>query len=220
MKPIFSFIFISIFTFLFSQTKQDLGEFDFVEIYDKIPVKLVKSDKNSVEINGPKADDVEIIAKNKQVKIRMKTDDFLKGDDVRVILFYTNLNEIHANEGSQITSDNVISAENLLLNAKEGALINLSVEANSLEIKTNSGGKIAVSGSAESQSVVSNSGGNYDGQQLKTIKTEVTVNAGGEARVYATGKVDAKTRAGGNIHIFGGAEVAQQTLAGGKIHIH
>lgn len=202
MKSIFSIVLTTIFSFSFAQDSQDLGDFNFVEIFDKIPVTLVKSDKNYVEISGPKANEVELITKNKKLKIRLTTKNLLQGDDVSVRLYYRELKEIHGNEGSQISSEEPISSPTLLLNAKEGAEIRLTVETSSLEIKTNTGGKIYTTGSTEFQTVVSNSGGIYDGEKLNSEKTEVTVNAGGEAKVHATESVNAKTRAGGNIHIF------------------
>lgn len=220
MKSIFTIFLTTILSFSFAQKTQNLGDFNFVEVFDKIPVKLVKSDKNSIEISGPKSEEVELIAKNNHLKIRLNTKNLLKGDDVNVTLYYQGLNEIHANEGAVVTSETAISASTILLNAKEGAEIRLGIETNSLEIKTNTGGKIYVNGTADFQSVISNSGGIYDGEKLETAKTEVTVNAGGEAKIFATETVDAKTRAGGNIHIFGGAQVSQQTIAGGKIHVH
>ena len=220
MKTIFSIILITLFSISFAQKTQDLGEFNFVEVFDKIPVTLVKSDKNSVEISGARASEVELLTKNLQLKIRMTTKNLLKGDEVKVTLYYQELNEIHANEGSQISSEETINSPNLILNSKEGAEINLAVETQSLDIKTNTGGRIYANGSTESQSVVSNSGGIYDGEKLSSERTEVTVNAGGEAKVFATESVNAKTRAGGNIHIFGGAQVTQEKLAGGKVHIH
>ncbi|SMC84530.1 head GIN domain-containing protein [Moheibacter sediminis] len=220
MKTIFSILIIALFSISFAQKTQNLGEFNFVEVFDKIPVTLVKSDKDYIEISGSRANEVELITKNQQLKIRMNTKNLLKGDEVKVILYYQGLNEIHANEGAYISSENPISASTILLNAKEGAEIRLPIETNSLEIKTNTGGKIYVNGTADFQSVISNSGGIYDGEKLETAKTEVTVNAGGEAKVYATESVNAKTRAGGNIHIFGGAQVTQEKIAGGKVHIH
>src|SRR5690606_34124375 len=220
MKNLFSSLFVFVFTFSFAQNSQNLVDFNFVEVFDKIPVKLVKSDQNSAEISGAKAADVELVSKNNKLKIRMNKENLLKGEEVSVILHYKDLNEIHANEGAQISSDHSISTENLILNSKEGASINLNVAVNQLDIKTNSGGKITTNGTADFQSVVSNSGGNYDGQNLKTSTTEVTVNAGGDAKVFGSETVNDKKRAGGNIYIFGGAEVTQQTIAGGKIHIH
>ncbi len=220
MKFLFSIITFSIFTLTLAQKTQDLGEFNFLEVFDKIPVTLIQSDKNHIEISGSRANEVELVSKDRQLKIRMSTKNLLKGDDVKITLYYQELNEIHANEGSHISSEETINSSNLILNSKEGAEINLAVKTNSLEIKTNTGGRIYVNGSADFQSVVSNSGGIYDGEKLETSKTEVTVNAGGEAKVFATETVDAKTRAGGNIHIFGGAQVTQQNIAGGKVHLH
>ena len=220
MKTLFSIIIISIFSVSFAQKNQDLGEFNFLEVFDKIPVELIQSDKTHIEISGARANEVELVSKDRQLKIRMSTKNLLKGDDVKIKLYYQEINEIHANEGSVITSVTPISASTVLLNAKEGAEIRLPIETQTLDIKTNTGGKIYVNGSATSQSVVSNSGGIYDGEKLTTEQTEVTVNAGGEAKVFATHSVNAKTRAGGNIHIFGGAQVTQQNIAGGKVHIH
>ncbi len=220
MKFLFSIFTFTIFSLSFAQRNQDLGEFNFLEVYDKIPVKLVKSDKNHIEISGSRSNEVELVSKGTELKIRMTTSNLLKGDDVNVTLYYKELQEIHANEGSVISADETLKSPNLILNSKEGAEINLTIQTQTLNVKTNTGGRIYVNGSATSQSVVSNSGGIYDGEKLTTEQTEVTVNAGGEAKVFATLSVNAKTRAGGNIHIFGGAQVTQQTIAGGKVHIH
>jgi hypothetical protein len=46
----------------------------------------------------------------------------------------------------------------------------------------------------------------------------VTVNAGGEAEIYATDFVDAKTRAGGSILIYGKTkQINEKRVAGGSI---
>lgn len=220
MKFLFSIFTFTIFSISFAQKTQDLGEFNFLEVFDKIPVTLIHSDKNYIEISGSRANEVELVSKGQQLKIRMSTKNLLKGDDVKITLYYKELQEIHANEGSQISADEMMHSPHLILNSKEGAEINLAIQTQTLDVKTNTGGRIYVNGSATSQSVVSNSGGIYDGEKLTTEQAEVTVNAGGEAKVFATLSVNAKTRAGGNIHIFGGAQVTQQTIAGGKVHIH
>lgn len=221
MKNLFLIIFTVLATsFSFGQISQELGEIKFVEIYDMIKVTLVKSDKNTIEISGAKADEVQLITKNNKLKIRMSTKQLLQGSDVSVTLYHTSINEIHANEGSIITSVDVLTASSIALDAKEGAEIYTEVETNDLNIKTNSGGKIQLNGTAHSQNIVSNTGGYYDGQHLESVSTTVLVKAGGEAVVYATDVVNAKTMAGGNIYIYGNADINQQTIAGGKIHIY
>jgi hypothetical protein len=220
MKSILSFVLLGLFSLSFAQIKYEVGEFNQLEAYDKLNVKLVQSDAQYIEVTGDKADKVEFVNKNKILKLRMNTKEFLKGETIRVTVYYKDLKAIFANEGSFITSDDTLDAENLLLNAKEGSFIVLDLEVEDLEIKTNTGAVIETSGNVDHQSVISNSGGRYDGEKLMGSTAEVTVNAGGEAKIHAMKKVDAKTRAGGNIHIFGGAEVSQKTIVGGTVHIH
>src|SRR5690606_22541372 len=220
MKTLLSLAFSLILIQIQAQVRLEVGEFNQIETYDKLNIKLIQAERNSIEAIGSKADKVEFINKNGLLKIRMKAQEFLQGEDVKVYVYYKNLKSIHANEGSFVTSDETLESPDLLLNAKEGAYIVLDLDVDHLEIKTNTAGRIETSGFANVQSVVCNSGGGYDGENLQTTFTEVTVNAGGEAYVNASEKVTAKTRAGGNIHISGDAQVSHQTIIGGNIYIN
>lgn len=220
MKIILNLFTIILFSFSYAQITHELGNFNSLEVFDKLSVELIPSKSNSIEIRGSKSESVEFIHKNNRLKIRMKIDQFLQGEDTKVIVYYTELTQIYASEGSHISSQKPVKAPGLILNAKEGAGIELEVATNSLDVKTMAGGYVFTSGSAQSQTIVSNAGGVYRGGDLKSKTTTVTVNAGGEAEIYATKYVNAKTRAGGNIHIFGGAQVDQKTTLGGSIVIH
>lgn len=211
---------LGIFSISFSQVKLEVGEFNKLETFDKLNVKLVKSDSQYIEVTGPKAENVEFVNKNKVLKVRMNTKEFLQGETTQVTVYYKDLQSISANEGSFVTSDEKIDRNDFLINAKEGSFVALDLEVENLEIKTHTGANIEVSGNAEKQSIVSNSGGKYNGETLISSSTEVTVNAGGEAKVHALNHVEAKTRAGGNIHVYGGAKVSQKTIVGGSVHIH
>lgn len=211
---------LGIFSISFSQVKLEVGEFNKLETFDKLNVKLVQSDSQYIEVTGPKAENVEFVNKNKVLKVRMNTKEFLQGETTQVTVYYKDLQSISANEGSYVTSDETIDRNDFLINAKEGSFVALDLEVENLEIKTHTGANIEVSGNAEKQSIVSNSGGKYNGETLISSTTEVTVNAGGEAKVHALNHVEAKTRAGGNIHVYGGAKVSQKTIVGGSVHIH
>lgn len=219
MKNIFLLSFSLFFGLTFAQRSQNPGDFNSIEVYDQLSAELIPSDKNYVEISGSNAQNVEIVNKNGKLKIRMKLDQFLQGDKTKVKIYYRSLNSVAAKEGAIITSKSKLETSGLSLNANKGATITLDISANSIDARLDSGGIIEISGNANSQSVVANSGGNYEGSKLKTKTTNVTVNAGGNAEVYATEYVNAKTRAGGNIDVFGGAEVVQKTIAGGTVNI-
>lgn len=220
MKNTLIILFLLVFGFSKAQKTQDVGDFTSLEAFDKLSIELIPSDKNQIEITGKNAESVQFVNKNKRLKLRMPTGQFLQGDDTQVKVYYQDLHQIFVNEGAHLTSKSEVSSPSLLLNAKSGGSIRLTVETTSLDIKTNTGGNIVAEGNTDHQGVICNTGGIYDGQNLNSNTTEVTVNAGGEAKVNASKHVDAKTRAGGNIHIFGDAEVKQQKFAGGNIHIH
>ncbi|MDE5491658.1 head GIN domain-containing protein [Elizabethkingia meningoseptica] len=206
------------FQFSFSQTVKDVGTFSSLKVYDKIPVVLVSSSSNKVEIDGKKSSDVEVVNKNGELKVRMTTTNLLQGDDVKVKVFYDRLNDIQASQGAMISGEGVLNGNKVALTANEGSTINIGLKAKTLEVKTNTGGQITLSGHSNNQTAVINTGSKYYAKKLETSTTSVTVNAGGEAEVYATELVDAKTRAGGNITVYGNpADKKTKKFAGGNI---
>ena len=218
MKKIVFGFFVVLSQVAYSQTSKNFGDFSSVKAYDRINVKLVKSSENKVEISGDDSD-VEIVNKNGELKIRMIPTKIMQGDKVSVTVFYENLNEIQASQGSKITSED--SVENGILNitSNEGSILNLKIEADILNAKTNSGGIINISGTAKTQDVLVNSGANFNGKNLKSEVTSVTTNAGGNADVYASKTVTATNRAGGNINVYGSPENRNtKNMLGGKIN--
>jgi hypothetical protein len=90
----------------------------------------------------------------------------------------------------------------------------------SLNVKLLSGGIVKTAGTAKNQDVVVSAGAIYEGKDLATEQTSISINAGGEATVFATQLVDAKARAGGDIMIYGNPiQVNKKTFAGGRIKI-
>ena len=218
MKKIVFGFFVVLSQVAYSQTSKNFGDFSSVKAYDRINVKLVKSSENKVEISGDDSD-VEIVNKNGELKIRMIPTKIMQGDKVSVTVFYENLNEIQASQGSKITSED--SVENGILNitSNEGSILNLKIEADILNAKTNSGGIINISGTAKTQDVLVNSGANFNGRNLKSEVTSVTTNAGGNADVYASKTITATNRAGGNINVYGSPKNRNtKNMLGGKIN--
>lgn len=203
----------------FGQISRDVGSFNVVRAYDKIPVELIPGTTNSVEVTGGKADFVQVVNKNGDLKIRMSSEMILSGDDVRVKVIYNGrLREIQGSQGSRITSPDTISGSLLSLISNEGSTIDLNLNVKSLDVKGSTGGVVNVHGTTSNQIVLMNAGATYNGEDMKSDVTTVTVNAGGNAIVYAGESVDAKTRAGGTIKVFGNpAQRKTRTIAGGTI---
>lgn len=220
MKKKFLGIFLFVgMIFSFGQVERAVGNFSSLKVYDRINVELIESSKNTVEISGDEDGRIEIINKNGELKVRTKTTQFLKGENVRVKVYYDNLNEIQASQGAVIISNEILKVNALKLISNEGSSIILELKVNQLAVRGNSGGEFKLSGSAKSQDIVMNSGAVFNGEKIKGEQVSIAVNAGGEAKVYTTETISAKIRAGGNIKIYGNPKNRNiSTLIGGKIH--
>lgn len=204
--------------FGYSQIEKQTGDFHKVTVFDQIDVLLVPGTENKVILDGEGAEDVELVTKNGELKIRMPLTKLLKGDTVSATVFYTDINAVEANEGSRLATEKTIYSTHFEIIAKEGSEIQLPLQTEKLNLKILSGSSVTVEGLATVQEAVLNSGSMYFGSKCKTKQTTVTVNAGGAADIFATDYVNAKVRAGGEVSIFGKPkQIDQQTFAGGSI---
>ncbi len=210
--------FLSQLGFSQNSVTKKLGDFTKVTSFDQIDVLLVPSNENKIILSGEGASEVELVTKNDELKIRMPLTKLLKGEAISATVYYKNIDAVEANEGSRIASEATFNSINFDIIAKEGSEIKLKLDVERVSIKASDGSKIDVEGNATNQEVLVNTGGIYDAKQLRSKLISITVNAGGEAAIFATDFVDAKVRAGGNIEIFGKPkQINQKVIAGGTI---
>ncbi|MFV5687360.1 head GIN domain-containing protein [Flavobacterium sp. ZT3R25] len=213
---IIAFVFLSQITN--AQVSRNLGDFDEVKVFDKITVKLISSTENKVVITGDRADEVETVNKNGELKIRMPFPQLLSGNNIVVKLYFNSIESISASEGSSVSSETDFKQTMLDLNAKSGAEIKIKIDVDKVNVKASAGGIINVSGKATNQDVVITSGGILKATNLHTTQTSISVAAGGKSEIYATTLVDAKVKAGGSIYIYGKPkQINKEVFIGGTI---
>ncbi len=218
MKKIAFVILLLINQLAISQRTEKLGTFSKITAFDQIDVWLIPSLESKIILAGEGAEDIEIINKNGELKIRMPLTKLMKGDNVSATVYYESIDAVEANEGSRIASDATLKGTLLNVIAKEGAEIQLITEVTSLKVKAANGSSVTIDGKATNQDIILNSGAMYFGSKLATSITTITVNAGGDADVNASELVDAKVRAGGLITVFGKPkQINQKIIAGGRI---
>jgi hypothetical protein len=215
-KLVYSLLLFS--TLGFSQIKKEVGDFNKVTTFDQIDVRLIQGAENKVVLNGNGSEEVEVINKNGELKIRMPLTRLLDGENISATVFYKQINALEANEGSRISSEKEITSTIFDIKAKEGAQINLKILVEKLIVRVANGSKIEIEGIASNQDVLVNSGGEYKAEKLHSEHTDVTVNAGGNADVFATSLVESKVRAGGTVTIYGKPKkINKKIVAGGSI---
>ena len=86
------------------------------------------------------------------------------------------------------------------------------------DVKSVTGGKVVASGTTKNQDISISTGGVYESENLVSEKTEVRINAGGEAYVHATKSIDIKIKAGGDVFVYGDPELVEKNrILGGRI---
>lgn len=207
--------------FGFAQTKQNVGTFNSVDVTDKIQVELIHGKSNEVVIEGDNSENIQVVNTNGALRIKMNTLNALQGNNVNVKVYYDALKSVSAKKGAKLINrdaDQLVS-DQLSVSAAEGGLIVMHVQAKKVDVKATSGSTISLIGKSITQDVISNFGGKYEGKHLLTDVSNVTVNGGGKAEVYAKDSIVAKTRAGGVIDVYGKpAHKSEKKLAGGIIN--
>lgn len=218
MKKLATVILLLITQINFAQITKSTGDFDSLKVFDRINVELISSDENKIIIIGNRSDDVEIINKNGELKVRMPLNKLLDGEEIKVKLYFKKLYSIDANEGSFVTSDKIFTQTAISLFCKEVAEIRLKLAVEKLKIRAVSGGIIKIEGSATNQDISIGTGGILEAENMETQQTAIKITTGGEAQIWASEYVDAQVRAGGTITIFGSPkQIDKKTVLGGTI---
>ncbi len=195
-----------------------LQDFDKIRVSKGINVTLVEGETPQAEINIENAEpgDVIIEQKGKDVTIKMRTRIY-KNVSVNVYVTYKNLREISTGTGGSVDSDELIEADQLVLEAGMDGSIDLEVDVKKLVVNT-SAARVEVRGTADYIDIRTSTGGKYLGANLKTKEALIRANTGGYAQTWVTEKIEAIAGSGAKIEYAGNPPKvdAKQSL-GGKI---
>ncbi len=213
-------VLITLATFAQRTIDKEVGDFDEIKVFDLIEVNMIQSDENRILIKGENTHDIKWANKDGVLKLRMQLDKKFTGEDTFIEVYYTDIEVIDANEGAEITCNEMVSKTKIELRAQEGARINIGMNVAVAEIRAVTGGIIEASGLAENQSIVLNTGGIFEGRDLRSSVSDVKISAGGEAEVFASDRIDVNVKAGGDVTVYGKPkEVNKKTFVGGRVKV-
>ncbi len=219
MKKI-ALVFTLFCSIAFSQetVTKNFGDFNELKVYNGLTVEIQKSNTSKIEISGSQSSDVIVKNVDGVLKIRLRIPDSFIAKDVKVRLFYENLNVLDANEGSTIVSKELIKQKHLEVRVQEGAKINLKGSTKHLNVKAVSGGIIKLLGKTRNQIIEATTGGIYKSFNLISEETTVVAASGANVKINTTELLDAKVRFGGTILYKGKPEILKtKKVIGGSI---
>lgn len=220
MKQVTSLFLVLLSTISIAQVTRNVGDFTKISVFDKIQVELIQSDENKVVLDGVNAAEVEVVNKNGTVKLRLPLVKFLSGQQIEAKIYYTSLTSIMAAEGSKVTANSQIKADDLIIETKEGSQVTLDLAVDNLYIKAYTGSELNLTGNTHDLDALINTGADLKAKELTVQHALVNVNTGGIASVTAKEYLSVKVVAGGSVFVYGNpSKLTQSVTAGGTITI-
>lgn len=178
------------------------------------------SEENKVEIKGTERDKVNIEVKKGELQLSLPVGQIFSEAEILVTVYTKEVEELKVRNGSEVEFISVVEQDNISLIASEGSYIGGELKVNNLSAKSVTGASVSLIGSATTTNVEVKTGGSYDGDDLISETTSVSISYGGEATVHATDTCNADVTAGGSIEIHGNpSTLSQKTKLGGNIEV-
>jgi hypothetical protein len=199
--------------------KRNLEKFDRIYVQGNIRVELYKSDSPALEANLKNLPEDNLITEIKegQLNIRLKTGSN-KDAEVRIRLYYNDLNDLTVSSKGLITSGEVIKGDKMSFTGKSGGKIELEINLDELVAEVYQGALFELKGSVNKQEVTANTGATYSAYSLEAKESRVKALAGAKAKVKASKLIEASASTGGYIGFIGDPENdLSKTSLGGTI---
>jgi hypothetical protein len=178
------------------------------------------SEENKIEIKGAEREKVKVEIKNGELRLSLPAGHLFTESEILVKVYVKSLDELKARSGSEVEFITEVHQNKISLTASEGSYIGGELKVESLSVKSITGASVSLLGSTEELDVEVKTGGSYDGQNLISETTNVSISYGGSATVHATESCTANVTAGGSIEIFGNpTSIEQKTKMGGSIQV-
>jgi len=207
----------------FSQVKSISpgDEFTKIKVSTGLFVEIItNSDESRIDIKGSEREKVDVDIKNGELELSLPLGQLFSETEILVTVYTHKVEELKARSGSEVEFMNKVQQEELSLIASEGSYIGGEIEVKNLAVKSVTGASVSLVGFANNQNIELKTGGSYDGQNLETENTIISVSYGGEATVFSTDSCSASVTAGGDIDIYGSpSSISQNVKLGGNIQV-
>jgi putative autotransporter adhesin-like protein len=226
MKKLLSILFILVTVNSFGQTfKVQLKEFDELKVSRGVQATLIKSASTELEfeLKGLEEDDIIIEQSNHRLTIKVRTKSLweaMQENDwsVKVKVPYQDIALIDVSTGAVVTSESVVTSEDLFLDSSMGGVIKLKIKTRRITIDSNMGAVTEIEGETETANIDSNMGAVVKAFKLIADNARVEASMGSIVKVYCTKEFDGSASMGAEISVKGNPEKSYENESmGGDI---
>lgn len=199
--------------------KRVLDPFTKLYVQDRVIVRLVKSDEESVLIQaqGINESSVKTEVSDNTLRISVYGEPFTKRK-VQVTVNYKNLTEITVVGGADVSTTSLIKIPELKVDLKSGGMLYLDADIGRLNGRLVEGSLLTAQGYAENMDVTVSSTATLSAYELECDTVTIKVSSGGKAKIYSEDILNASASTRGFISYKGDPEtVTSNAVSGGTI---
>jgi hypothetical protein len=213
---------LSLVTAAQAVNERKLDHFNKVIAGDKIIVQLLKSDHESaqVKVQGIDASKVKTEVSDGTLTLSIYGESFTK-KKVMVTVNYKDIHSITVNNGSEVSTGNLLKTDTLRADLKSGGVLYLDADIGCLIAKVTEGALLSAEGYATSQDVTVASLATLSAFDLESDIIKIKAITGGKAKINVSEELDAEASSNGYISYKGSpAKLKQTANSGGSIIVN
>jgi hypothetical protein len=192
--------------------------FSRIELNMSANVKVVKAEKNAVEISAQEnlLDKIETHVSGS--KLTISTDGCISTDEkILVTVYLSELEDLNINGSGNISLPDTIMVDKIKLQINGSGDINAKLIAAKINAEINGSGNITLTGSANLQDLEIHGSGNVNSQALICNEATVDVAGSGDVRVYAIKNLDVDVAGSGSVYYKGKPTINSHIAGSGKV---
>ena len=193
--------------------------FNAIEAGRGIDVYLSQNDKTSITVEADENlhDIIITEVENNTLKIYAE-DNIASSKSQKVLVTFTNVQQIESWGGSDVYSTNIIQSDELKLKTTSGSDMELEIEVDVADCESTSGSDLRLSGTANKLYVKATSGSDIKAGDLISNTCNARATSGADIILHAKEKLYATATSGGDIKYYGNpVEVSTKDGASGNI---
>lgn len=202
-----------------TETRNIRENFDRIKVGQGIELYITQDSKTSLVVT---ADEnlqrlIRTEVKDGVLKIYSKRN-IRRAKSKKVYLSAPTINGIKATSGSDVVTENIITADTFDASTSSGADARIQVNAETVNTSSSSGADLRIKGTANYHNASASSGSSIRAYGLESKNVTVKVSSGADIDIHATQSLNAKASSGGDIDFRGNPKkVNKKKSSGGSI---
>jgi hypothetical protein len=199
---------------------RNVESFDGIKVSSGVSVYLRQGDKESVTVEADENLHEYIITEVKGGVLHVYSDAIIRNAEKERV--YVTMKEIHSlktSSAGDIIGEAPIKCEDVEIGVSSAGDIKLEITAKKVEVDISSSGNVRLTGEAETLNADLSSAGDLEAYEFKVKEADVTVSSAGDAKVYASERINARASSAGDITYKGDPKfVDAHSSSAGGIH--